>query len=93
MNIPICHTSNGALLKLHHITGQGSGLVRENVFHLYRQMEEKIVICFIIYTKEEADEALNKTLYGLFTWPNSSLRLEVRAIAGVFVGSYSISLS
>lgn len=28
-----------------------------------------------------------------FTWPNSSLRLEVRAIAGVFVGSYSISVS
>lgn len=32
--VPICHTSNGALLKLHHITGQRSSLVGENVFHL-----------------------------------------------------------
>lgn len=27
------------------------------------------------------------------TWPNSSFRLDVRAIAGVFVGSYSMSVS
>lgn len=39
-NVPICHTSNGALLKLHHIAGQGSSLVRENVFYLYRQREK-----------------------------------------------------
>lgn len=38
--VPICHTSNGALLKLHHITGQGSSLVRENVFYLHRQREK-----------------------------------------------------
>lgn len=29
----------------------------------------------------------------IYTWPNSSFRLEVRAMAGVFVGSYSISVS
>lgn len=33
-NIPIGHTGNGALLELHHVAGQSSRLVRENVFHL-----------------------------------------------------------
>lgn len=36
-NVPIGDTSDGALLELHHVAGQGSRLVRENVFHLYRQ--------------------------------------------------------
>lgn len=47
----------------------------------------------MIYSEEEVDEALLEAWYGSLTWPNSSLRLEVRAIAGVFVGSYSISVS
>lgn len=34
-NVPIGHTSDGALLELHHVAGQGPRLVRENVFHLY----------------------------------------------------------
>lgn len=34
-NVPIGDTSDGALLELHHVTGQGPRLVRENVFHLY----------------------------------------------------------
>ncbi len=34
-NVPIGDTSDGALLKLHHVAGQGPRLVRENVFHLY----------------------------------------------------------
>ena len=63
-NVPVCHTSNGALLKLHHIAGQGSGLVRENVFHLYRQ-ERKIAVCYIIFYEEEVDEALYEALYHL----------------------------
>lgn len=32
--LPIGDTSNGALLKLHHVAGEGPRLVRENVFHL-----------------------------------------------------------
>lgn len=39
-NVPIGHTSDGALLELHHVAGQGSRLVRENVFHLHRQRHE-----------------------------------------------------
>lgn len=34
-NAPIGDTSNGTLLELHDVTGQGPRLVRENVFHLY----------------------------------------------------------
>lgn len=34
-NIPIGNTSDGALLELHHVAGQGPRLVRENVLHLY----------------------------------------------------------
>lgn len=33
-NVPIGDTSDGALLELHHVAGQGPRLVRENVFHL-----------------------------------------------------------
>lgn len=33
-NVPIGHASDGALLKLHHVAGQGPRLVRENVFYL-----------------------------------------------------------
>lgn len=32
--LPIGDTGNGALLKLHHVAGEGPRLVRENVFHL-----------------------------------------------------------
>lgn len=38
--VPIGDTSNGALLKLHHVAGQGPRLVRENVLHLYEEKEE-----------------------------------------------------
>lgn len=38
--VPIGDTSNGALLKLHHIAGQGPRLVRENVLHLYEEKKE-----------------------------------------------------
>lgn len=48
---------------------------------------------FIIYSEDEVDEASYEALFYSFTWPSSSLRLEVLAIAGVFVGSYSISVS
>lgn len=48
---------------------------------------------FIIYSENEVDEASYEALFCSFTWPSSSLRLEVLAIAGVFVGSYSISVS
>ena len=34
-DVPIGDTSDGALLELHHVAGQGSCLVGENVFHLY----------------------------------------------------------
>lgn len=38
--VPVGDTSNGALLKLHHVAGQGPRLVRENVFHLYEENKE-----------------------------------------------------
>lgn len=38
--VPIGDTSNGALLKLHHVAGQGPRLVRENVLHLYEEKKE-----------------------------------------------------
>lgn len=89
-NVPICHTSNGALLKLHHVTGQGSSFVRENVFYLYREWGKKSLFENLLWREYTWSLTWSITSY---TWPNSSLRLEVRAIAGVFVGSYSISVS
>lgn len=38
-NVPIGDTSDGALLELHHVAGQGPRLVRENVFHLDGRMK------------------------------------------------------
>lgn len=38
--LPIGNTSNGALLKLHHVAGEGPRLVRENVFHLYEEKKK-----------------------------------------------------
>lgn len=61
-NVPICHTSDGALLKLHHVTGQGSSFVRENVFYLYREWGKKN-LCLKIYSEENAHEALHEALY------------------------------
>lgn len=34
LNIPISHTGNSALLELHHVAGESSCLVWENVLHL-----------------------------------------------------------
>lgn len=42
-DIPIGHTSDGALLKLHHVAGQRSRLVRENVLHLNKFKQKNIV--------------------------------------------------
>lgn len=50
--LPIGDTGNGALLKLHHVAGEGPRLVRENVFHLYEENKKIHFIGFSIYRKD-----------------------------------------
>lgn len=53
--LPIGDTSNGALLKLHHVAGEGPGLVRENVFHLHEENKKiHLIASWLLNLLEES---------------------------------------